>query len=70
MAKHQGVVNVNNCRSYATPANLATAMVKLPEAWRFVMAYNDKGRVTPIFLLNSLQGDVAGPAQMGFMVVG
>lgn len=66
----QSILEVDSAMSYSNEKNLLKAIAKkCPSSWRFVTVCNRAGRYTAVFQAGSLQGDVAGPARAGFLVI-
>lgn len=65
------ICDINIARSYKTLANLQAALEKMGFSNdRYVIAYNEKGRVTAIFQLDTSEGGyVARWAAAGFITV-
>ncbi len=63
-------VDINNCKSYKTAASLDAKLAEMPEHWRYIKVWTQDGRHTAVFTVNSLQGDVSGPARLGFATIG
>ena len=63
---------INDCRSYATIANLEKALEKLGFSNdRYIIVWTEKGKVTPIFNFSNIQdGNVMRYACHGFMTIG
>jgi len=65
------MMNLDNAKSYATEANLMTALKKFGfDEYRFVIARNRTGRWTAIFPASACEGYLGMFAEKGFLTLG